>query len=177
MAQKNEDNVQDAVTEADIEASNAQEHANGIIKTGVYASVGVGLIPAPVVDAVALTGIQLKMIHSLSKVYGVEFSESRGKSIIGALISGFSPLAIFTPAASLIKAIPVVGSITGMFTMSILGGASTYAIGKVFNKHFASGGTLMNLDASAVKDEFKQHFEEGKAVAKEAKASSTAKSA
>jgi uncharacterized protein (DUF697 family) len=172
-AQGAAEKMEDKVSEESVVANVANEaDVEKIINNGVYASVGVGLVPIPVVDFVGLTAVQLKMLHSLSKAYGVEFSEDRGKAIIGALISGFLPLTLARPVASLIKAIPVIGQTTGAVTMSILGGASTYAIGRVFSQHFASGGTFLNFDASKVKDKFKQYFDEGKKAAEDAKDSS-----
>jgi hypothetical protein len=43
-----------------------------------------GLIPVPLVDVVAVGGVQLHMLRRLSEIYGVPFSENRGKSILTA---------------------------------------------------------------------------------------------
>ena len=48
-------------------------------------AMGAGLIPLPLVDLATITGIQLKMIAKISRVYGVPFAENRAKSIIAAL--------------------------------------------------------------------------------------------
>lgn len=160
----------DEVAEESVVANVASEaEVDSIITKSVYASVAVGLVPIPVVDFVGMTAIQLKMLHSLAEAYGVEFSENRGKAIIGSLISGFLPLTLLRPVASFIKVIPVIGQTTGAVTMSILGGASTYAVGRVFSQHFASGGTFLDLDTSKVKDKFKHYFDEGKKAAAEMK--------
>ena len=42
--------------------------ASNLNKKYVIASMGAGLIPLPMVDLVALTGVQLKMLHSLAKL-------------------------------------------------------------------------------------------------------------
>lgn len=143
--------------------------ADDIIRKHCYAAAGVGLIPIPWVDFIGLTAIQMKMLHQLSENYSIEFSEDRGKAIIGSLVSGFLPVAIATPVASLLKAIPLIGQTTGAITMSILGGATTYAIGRVFNQHFASGGTFLDLDPAKVKAYFKEQFEVGRKVTEQAK--------
>jgi uncharacterized protein (DUF697 family) len=70
---------------------------------------------------------------------------------------------------SLIKAIPVIGQIAGLFSAPILYGASTYATGKVYNQHFASGGTFLTFDPEKVKDYYTKMFEEGKKVAADIK--------
>lgn len=140
------------------------EISNKIIKKSVYIAAGVGLVPIPWVDFIGLTAIQIKMLQSLSKVHGVEFSEAKGKAIISSLVSGFLPVALLQPIASFIKSIPLIGQITGAATMSVLGGATTYAIGRVFNLHFSSGGTLLDLDANNLRAYFEEQFEEGKKV-------------
>ncbi|MBU1618665.1 MAG: DUF697 domain-containing protein [Gammaproteobacteria bacterium] len=143
--------------------------AEELIRKHSYAAAGVGLIPIPWVDFIGLTAIQIKMLHQLSETYKIEFSEDRGKAIIGSLISGFLPVAIAQPVASFIKAIPLIGQTTGAITMSILGGSTTYAIGRVFNQHFASGGTFLDLDPTKVKAYFKEQFEVGRTVTQAAK--------
>lgn len=162
--QAEDEKVVDGVSGIDTSAD-----ADDIIRKHCYAAAGVGLIPIPWVDFIGLTAIQMKMLHQLSENYSIEFSEDRGKAIIGSLVSGFLPVAIATPVASLIKAIPLIGQTTGAITMSILGGSTTYAIGRVFNQHFASGGTFLDLDPKKVKAYFKEQFEVGKKVTEEAK--------
>jgi Domain of unknown function (DUF697) len=40
-----------------------------------------GLIAIPIVDRAAVGGVQLQMLRRLSEIYGVPFSENRGKSL------------------------------------------------------------------------------------------------
>ena len=54
-----------------------------------------------------------------------------------------------------------------MVTVPIFAGASTYAVGKVFHQHFASGGTFLDFDAEKTRGYFSQLFEQGKKVAAE----------
>ncbi|MBF0303651.1 MAG: DUF697 domain-containing protein [Desulfamplus sp.] len=146
--------------------------ANHIIKNRMIASVGAGLIPFPVVDIVALTGIQLDAVRALCNLYNVKFSKDMGKSAITSLTGGVVPVAIGPWVTSLAKTIPVVGQIMGTISMPIIAGASTYAVGKVFIQHFESGGTFLTFDPEKVKEYFQDEFEKGKEFAKtEAKAS------
>ncbi|RJE78152.1 GTPase [Pseudoalteromonas sp. MSK9-3] len=165
---------QNQTADAELSFEGKTEEADKIIKNSVYGAAGVGLVPIPWVDFVGLTAIQIKMLHSLSKVYGVEFSESRGKAVITSLVSGYLPIALVQPIASFIKSIPLVGQLTGAVTMSILGGATTYAIGRVFNLHFAAGGTFWDLDANKMRAYFEEQFEEGKKVTSQARKKTTA---
>ena len=64
--------------------------------------------------------------------------------------------------ASLIKVIPLIGQTTGVLTMSVVGGASTYAVGKIFIQHFEAGGTFLDFNPEKVKDYFAELYEKGK---------------
>jgi hypothetical protein len=43
-----------------------------------------GLIPLPLVDVAAVGGVQFYMLRRLSEIYGVPFSDNRGKSILAS---------------------------------------------------------------------------------------------
>ena len=103
-----------------------------------------GLIPVPLVDVVAVWGVQLHMLRRLSEVYGVPFSENRGKSILTSLAGAMSAATAATTMTSLMKGVPIIGTAIGALTMPAVAACGTWVIGKVFMKHFASGGTLLN---------------------------------
>ena len=111
-----------------------------------------GLIPVPVVDAVAVGGLQLQMLRRISQIYGVPFSENRGKAVIAALAGAMIPATSGIGAASVLKAVPVFGTIVGSFVMPVLSAGATYAIGKAFIQHFASGGTLLDFNPPDYRD-------------------------
>jgi hypothetical protein len=46
-----------------------------------------GFIPVPLLDTAAISGLQLKMIYDLCKIYEVEFKKELVLSIVGALVS------------------------------------------------------------------------------------------
>jgi uncharacterized protein (DUF697 family) len=139
--------------------------ANTVVRNHVLGSMGIALVPIPVIDLVALTGIQLKMVHSLAKLYRVPFSENLGKSLIVSLVGGIMPTSTALTLASLAKVLPGMGTATGMVSVSILGGATTYAIGSVFIQHFESGGTLLDFDPKKMREYFTTKLQEGKKVA------------
>lgn len=140
------------------------KHADTIVRNHVVWSMGAGLIPVLIVDIFAVTAMQMDMIRQLSKLYGNEFSETRGKAIVTALTS--STLARIT-AGSIAKMIPVVGSFVGGVTVSIFAGATTYALGQVFKKHFEDGGTILDFDVERLRKLYKEQFEKGKKVVKD----------
>ncbi len=146
--------------------SERSQHADTIIRNHVVWSMGAGLIPVLIADIFAVSALQLDMIRQLCRVYNVSFQETQGKAIVTALTS--STLARLG-AGSLVKIIPVVGSYLGGVTVSIFAGASTYALGEVFKKHFDSGGTILDFDPDRLRKYYKEKFEKGKKVAKDIK--------
>lgn len=144
--------------------------ADEIVRKRVYAAVGAGFVPVPIFDVLALTGIQIEMVHKLANLYDIPFKKDVVKTAITALAGGVIPVAATPMVASLIKLVPIVGYTTSAVTMSITGGAATYAIGKVFTQHFEVGGTLLNFNADEVKEYYEEKFKEGEKVAASAKA-------
>jgi|SaaInl7_200m_RNA_FD_contig_31_1790125_length_652_multi_7_in_0_out_0_1 uncharacterized protein (DUF697 family) len=169
----------DIETEAtqEIETKDSGGRAEIIIRNHIIGSLGVGLIPLPLVDMVALTGVQLNMLRRLAKVYEVPFSRDLAKSIIASLIGGGIPVTFTRTLMSLMKGVPLIGLTVGALAMPILSGATTYAVGKVFVQHFASGGTFLNFNPEEVREYFNKMFKEGQEVVaklKKGKAKSTA---
>lgn len=142
--------------------------ADMIIRNHVIWSMGAGFIPVLVADIFAVSALQLDMIRQMCRVYEVDFQETQGKAIVTSLTS--SALARIG-AGSIVKLIPGLGSVLGGVTVSAFAGASTYALGEVFKKHFESGGTILDFDPDRLRKYYKEKFEKGKTVAKEWKES------
>ncbi len=150
------------------------KHADSVIRNHMLISMGVGFIPLPLMDVIAAGAVQLDMIRQLCKVYDVEFKENQGKALISALSTS-----ILTKMGvrSALKLIPGVGTIIGGATLAIFNGASTYALGEVFKKHFEYGGTILDFDVERVRKAYKEKFEKGKKVAEDLKKEEEAKKA
>jgi uncharacterized protein (DUF697 family) len=146
--------------------SEQSKHADTIIRNHVIWSMGAGLIPVLIADIFAISALQLDMIRQLCKVYQINFAETQGKAIVTSLTS--STVARIT-AGSVVKMIPGLGSIIGGITVSVFAGASTYALGEVFKKHFSSGGTILDFDPERLRKLYKEQFEKGKKVVEDIK--------
>jgi uncharacterized protein (DUF697 family) len=107
-----------------------------------------GLVPLPVVDVIAVGGLQVQMLRRLSQIYDVEFSKNRSKALIAALAGSIIPTTSGIGATSTLKFVPVVGTLAAIFVMPVLSAGATYAIGKAFIQHFESGGTLLDFNPS-----------------------------
>lgn len=148
------------------EKSSKSKHADTVIRNHVIWAMGTGFIPVPIADVFAATAVQMDMIRQLCRVYDLEFSETQGKAIVTSLTSSILARA---GARSIVKLIPGLGTIIGGVTISVFNGASTYALGEVFKKHFDSGGTILDFDTERLKKVFKEKFEKGKKVAEDLK--------
>lgn len=105
-----------------------------------------GLIPVPFIDLAAVGGVQIQMLRRISQIYGVPFSENRGKALIAGLAGSMIPASSGIGAASILKSVPLVGTAIGAIAMPALSAGATYAIGMAFIEHFTSGGTLLDFN-------------------------------
>ena len=131
-----------------------------IIRTHVIWSMGAGLMPVPLFDIAAVTAIQMDMLKQLADLYHVDFSHAAGKTFVSALTgSTFARI-----GASLVKAVPGIGTVIGGISMSLMSGTSTYAVGQVVKNHFDSKGSLLGIDIGKAKKAYAEAFERGKKV-------------
>jgi uncharacterized protein (DUF697 family) len=142
-----------------------EDHAHKVIMQNVVWAIGGGALPLPLIDMIAITVVNVKMLKELSTVYEVPFQEDQVKSILSALLAGLgAPMIGMAATVSLAKAVPVFGMISALLTVPSLSAAFTYAVGKIFVQHFASGGTFLDFDPKKVREHFARQFEEGKLV-------------
>jgi uncharacterized protein (DUF697 family) len=171
--QNNEAEQKARKSAADMTSADKAAWTEKVIKKYAYGSIAVGLVPIPLIDLIALTGLQVKLIHKLSTFYGVPFSEERTKNIIVALAGASVPLGLTRAFCSILKIVPVLGFTASAISMSALSAASTYAIGKVFVRHFESGGTFLSFNITKAKDYYEEQVKKGKEFAEELKKTNT----
>src|SRR5579864_2971536 len=150
------------VTSADaIEAASNSLRARAASLVERYSlwSAVAGLFPIPFVDLAAVGGVQIQMLRRISKIYGVPFSENRGKALVTSLAGSIIPASSGIGAASIVKSMPIVGTAVGAIVMPTLSAGATYAIGMTFIQHFASGGTLLDFDSSKYREFMKAQKE------------------
>lgn len=133
-----------------------------IVKNNMIWSAGVGLLPIPLVEFVAITAVQIKLIKELSAHYDVPFRKDLAKASIVSLLGSLSGMVLGKVlGTSFLRVVPVVGPLIAVASLSAVSASVSYAIGRVFISHFEMGGTLLDFDPSAVRDYFKSQFEEG----------------
>ncbi|MGY0830688.1 YcjF family protein [Azospirillum argentinense] len=139
-----------------------------IIRKHVLLSAAAGVIPLNFVDTAALAIVQLRLLKELSELHGVDFRGDIGRSAVGTLFATVAPTALggsllgsmaFNMA---LRSVPVIGTVTRLATQPAFNSAFTYALGKVFQQHFASGGTFLTFQPEKVKTYFREKFEEAR---------------
>ncbi|CAH9058242.1 hypothetical protein PSECIP111951_01873 [Pseudoalteromonas holothuriae] len=152
-----EEKVNDTKSEqgtSPVEVENREAVAQLIVDKYTKWSFGSGLIPIPAVDLVALTGIQIKMISELAKVYGQSYSDNKIRGTLSAVIGGSFPQTLGGAGlSSFLKAVPIIGTLSSLAFMPVVSAASCHAVGTTFIRHFEHDGTLLDLDLSSMKDD------------------------
>jgi len=129
--------------------------AQEIVKKYALFSAGAGLIPLPVVDFAAITALEVKMLHELGNLYGVPFSQESVRPIVAALIGGYTSTKVgYGAGGSILKGVPILGQAIGLLSVPAFGAGLTYAIGRIFIQHFASGGTFLDFNPDKTRDFF-----------------------
>ena len=62
------------------------------------------------------------------------------------------------------------GWVLGMVSLPVVVGASTYAIGRVYQRHFEEGGSIYDISVDNAKSYYNEQLEKGKQLAEAAKA-------
>ena len=144
---------------AEVLRNNVHSEAAEIISSAVRWSAGAAAMPLPFVDLIGLGLVQVKMVRNLAKAYGINANDQILESLISAVLATMAtmtlPVMLF---GSSLKVAPGGGTFLGSVGIATFGAASTYAIGKVFVRHFENGGTFASFSADAAKDELKKEF-------------------
>ncbi|WP_027390130.1 DUF697 domain-containing protein [Chrysiogenes arsenatis] len=141
--------------------------AENCIKNHVIAAMGIGLIPSSLVNIAGIAGIEVKLIRDLANIYAFPVPHQLvAYKILISLIGSIGPVYLSTKMHTALKGVPLIGHAVYVGLLSITGGAAVYAVGKIFQKHYASGGTFLSSDNSVIRKCFKKYYAEGKQVAR-----------
>ncbi|MDM8523984.1 DUF697 domain-containing protein [Desulfococcaceae bacterium HSG8] len=142
-------------TEIDV----SEEDENGIVRNYVTKSVEMRLVPVALADFEALTGIHVNMLKRLAKTYSIPFPEDRAKDLIASLIETSVMLTIKKPISD---SLSERDRIARVLNSPVFIEATTYAVGKTFARHFASGGTFQDFDPEKSEKYYTEMLDEGK---------------
>ena len=144
----------------------ADVHALHTVKTWSQWAVLAGLIPTPVIDTVAISAVQIKMIHALCKLYSVQFKKEAALAVVSGLVGGSLTTTLAGMGGVILSNLPAIGSIMKYTAQPALSYASTYALGRVFMRHFQDNGTMADLDSKKLETYFKEQYAKGRKMFK-----------
>lgn len=139
----------------------ASEASHQILRTYTAYTSGAGAIPFPGADMATVGVLQYRMISKIAHEYGVEVEKERLKGIIGSLLATiFSASIAYGPVSQFLALTSGLGWIMKSAVSVSISGATTYALGNVFIRHFESGGTLLDFDVKEQSETYKKLVDE-----------------
>ncbi|MFD2112871.1 DUF697 domain-containing protein [Thiorhodococcus fuscus] len=140
-----------------------QDRVSKIISSSVSWSAAAAVVPVPYLDLLAIGAVQVEMVRRLAAAYGEDADKETLKGLISALLGTLAPAAISASLlGSSLKVIPMSGTLLGSAGLAAFAAAATYAIGKIFVRHFEGGGSIGDFSVDAVKDDLKKEFDSAK---------------
>jgi uncharacterized protein (DUF697 family) len=116
--------------------------AVGIVERYANGSAIGGAIPVPLVNAAAITALMVRMVKSLSELYGVPFERNRTRAIVVALMGGALPTGFSTIATSTLSYFVPGLNLFGLAVASVTSGAYARSIGQLYIEHYESGSAI-----------------------------------
>ena len=125
-----------------------------------------GLVPLPLVfDMTAVAGIELHMIAALARAYSFPMPTAHMfAKVLISIAGGIVPAYLSMRFSASVRGLPLIGRVAYMGALSIGGGVAVYTVGKIFQEHFESGGTLLSSDNRTLRKLFKAKFKEGQSL-------------
>jgi uncharacterized protein (DUF697 family) len=123
--------------------------ADSIINKNALIAAAVGVMPIPVLDIVGIAGVQAKMLDELNRNYCPDdppdragFSKNFSQNLLTIVLGSFGPAVLFGGAlGSALKFVPILGALPGGGAVSLIGGTSTFVVGKLVKEQLEKGLT------------------------------------
>ncbi len=146
----------------DLFAHTAHQHIVG------YSTTAAGLGGLPVVDLMAVSVVQAKLLHSLAALYGQHWDKRMITEFIGLLGAGVAGGYLTRwIGRTVTKVIPVLGQTLGTLWSASASGAATYALGKAAAYFFDRHRHHLSVDAKTIRRIYADELERGAAVLKD----------
>ena len=129
---------------APIDASTALRRRKAVALIERYANLSAigGALPIPLANAAAITAIMVRMVRSLSELYGVPFERNRTRSIVIALMGGALPTGFSTIITSSATYLVPGLNLLGLAISSVTSGVYARSIGQLYIEHFENGAAI-----------------------------------
>ncbi|MDT8364547.1 MAG: DUF697 domain-containing protein [Nitrosomonas sp.] len=133
-----------------------------------YAFAAAGLGALPVVDLVAVTALQAKLLHSLAVLYRQRWDARSVSEFVGLLGTGAATAYLSRMISrTLTKLIPFAGQTVGAIWGASASGAATYALGKASIYFFEQRKQGLNVDPEILRRIYAESLETGRAILSE----------
>jgi uncharacterized protein (DUF697 family) len=140
----------------DVYARTAHQHIVG------YSLTAAGLGALPVVDLVAVSAIQAKLLHGLATLYGQRWDRRSVTEFLGLFGAGFASGYLARMAGrAVLKVIPYLGQTVGAVWGASSSGATTYALGKAAVYFFVRRRDGLNVDPDTLRRIYAESLERG----------------
>lgn len=146
--------------------SDSRARADLLIQRHVLTALAAGAVPSPpLFDIVAVTAIEIHMIARLARAYNVPVPQRHvAAKMLISVLGGIAPAYLSAKSAQLVTGFPIAGRVLYAAGLSVFNGACVYAVGKVFQEHFESGGKFLSRDNSVIRSFFEEKLAEGRAM-------------
>ena len=135
------------------------DRASELISSATRWSAAASMVPVPYVDLLALGTVQGKLIYNICELYEQPYTKELVNGTVSVLLGTLLPVSATRVAiGSFAKLIPGYGSAVGTLSLAVFGSAATYALGRVFVRHFENGGSLINFSVDSIKEDLKREF-------------------
>lgn len=146
----------------DLYARTAHQHIIG------YSLTASGLGALPVVDLVAVSAVQVKLLHGLATLYEQVWDKETITNFFGLMgASVASGLLARMLGRSIVKFIPVWGQTVGAVWGASSSGATTYALGKASVYFLSRRKEGLSVDAKQLRQVYADALAQGVAILKE----------
>jgi uncharacterized protein (DUF697 family) len=151
-----------------VEITRTRLEAQKIVKRWCRWSIAASMIPTAFVDVAAISGVQVKMIYELCKLYEVDFEHKAALAIASGVAGGAAVKTLAgVLAKQLIRWTPGVGTIFILAIEPALSYVTTNAMGLAFISHFEEDGRLHDFKPEKISQYMAKQLEKRKSIFKE----------
>ncbi|MFA5032268.1 MAG: DUF697 domain-containing protein [bacterium] len=149
------------------EGTDKYTEAMGIVKKHSFLAAIAALSPYPTTDLVGIGGVQVTMLIRLSELFELSAELEEYKNIIIGALDGLITGKFLQGAASMVKWIPVVGTILGDIIQAPIAFCTTYALGRAMIHFCMQGVDITTVDRAELQGQAKGYIQEGKELLKQ----------
>lgn len=126
--------------------------ARALVRENAVMCAAVSFVPNPIANSLAITGVQLKMLSDLSKLYGVPFSQDLVRSLLTATAGGVINFILARNPVTrgvrdfLMATVPLIALPLRFLAGPAFIAGYTLVLGNSFIRHYECGGSYLNFN-------------------------------